>query len=381
MQTYKVKKGDTLSKIAERFLGSAGKWSILAEANELVDPNRIRVGQVLVIPGTTSTPAPTVLNPAVTPPLDTPIEEVTFSVENKRVYAVSETTREKIYLGSLFRKGLFRPGRFEPEDMIADRPELLRNVHLSDSEINMLLSTSENEGNLDAINTWDNAYLSFGIFQWTSGATGKAGELPTLLAMVKKNYPDEFDSYWGRFGLDVKDVHGTTGKFTLDGQELRTQAQKNKLRDYAWVLRFARAGSDRKVQSIEVLHAIHRLDGFYYSPESRLSGHSLSEIITSEYGAALLLDNHVNRPAFVVPCIARALGEAGVTAESAVHGNDASEKRILNHYLKIRETHGGSSRMTNAAGRAEITRRYVQRGVISDRRGSFQGNRDRRSQA
>ena len=49
-RTYKVKSGDTLSRIARKMLGSSHKWRKIAEANDDLDPNSIRVGQVLKIP-------------------------------------------------------------------------------------------------------------------------------------------------------------------------------------------------------------------------------------------------------------------------------------------------------------------------------------------
>jgi nucleoid-associated protein YgaU len=55
---YTVVSGDTLSHIALRYYGSAGKaaYMKIAEANGLADPNKIRVGQRLKIPGTTTGP-------------------------------------------------------------------------------------------------------------------------------------------------------------------------------------------------------------------------------------------------------------------------------------------------------------------------------------
>lgn len=49
---YIVKPGDTLSKIAKRFYGSASKYPVIFEANKpmLTDPNKIYVGQNLRIP-------------------------------------------------------------------------------------------------------------------------------------------------------------------------------------------------------------------------------------------------------------------------------------------------------------------------------------------
>ena len=51
-QTYTVKAGDTLSKIAERSLGNANAYMRIFEANrdQLNDPDLIKPGQVLKIP-------------------------------------------------------------------------------------------------------------------------------------------------------------------------------------------------------------------------------------------------------------------------------------------------------------------------------------------
>lgn len=52
LQTYTVVKGDTLSKIAKHFYGSANKWRAIFEANtdQLSNPDLIKPGQVLKIP-------------------------------------------------------------------------------------------------------------------------------------------------------------------------------------------------------------------------------------------------------------------------------------------------------------------------------------------
>lgn len=51
-QTYTVKPGDTLSKIAKQFYGDLNAYMQIFEANrdKLTDPNMIKVGQVLTIP-------------------------------------------------------------------------------------------------------------------------------------------------------------------------------------------------------------------------------------------------------------------------------------------------------------------------------------------
>jgi nucleoid-associated protein YgaU len=51
-RTYKVKAGDTLSKISKEFYGSPNEYMKIFEANrdQLTDPNKIQVGQELKIP-------------------------------------------------------------------------------------------------------------------------------------------------------------------------------------------------------------------------------------------------------------------------------------------------------------------------------------------
>ena len=48
--TYIVKRGDSLSRIARQIYGDARKYPLIQQANNLSDPGRIWVGQVLVIP-------------------------------------------------------------------------------------------------------------------------------------------------------------------------------------------------------------------------------------------------------------------------------------------------------------------------------------------
>lgn len=51
-QTYTVVKGDSLSKIAKRFYGSAGEWKKIYEANKdaIKNPDLIHPGQTFRIP-------------------------------------------------------------------------------------------------------------------------------------------------------------------------------------------------------------------------------------------------------------------------------------------------------------------------------------------
>ena len=49
-QTYTVQPGDSLSKISKQFYGDPNKYTKIAQANELDDPDKIKAGQQLIIP-------------------------------------------------------------------------------------------------------------------------------------------------------------------------------------------------------------------------------------------------------------------------------------------------------------------------------------------
>jgi LysM repeat protein len=68
--TYTVKRGDTLGKIAIKFYGDAHKYPVIQRANNIANPSRIWVGQVLIIPPIAGA-TPTVSTTATTPPVTT----------------------------------------------------------------------------------------------------------------------------------------------------------------------------------------------------------------------------------------------------------------------------------------------------------------------
>ena len=71
--------------------------------------------------------------------------------------------------------------------------------------------------------------------------------------------------------------------------------------------RFWRAAQEPDVQAVQIEHAISRLKNFYWKESNSVMGYSLNKVITSSYGVALLLDNHVNRPSWVAKCVEQAM--------------------------------------------------------------------------
>jgi peptidoglycan hydrolase-like protein with peptidoglycan-binding domain len=270
-----------------------------------------------------------------------------------------------------FKKGVYFYGRRKPIEFINSNRSSLSGLGLTDSAISVMVAVSENEGNLDAVNTWDNSIMTFGMFQWTAGARSDPGELPALLQKIKAADEPTFQKYFGAHGLDIVDTNAITGFFTLDGQRLATFSQKERLRTSEWAFYFWLSGQDQIVQTIEIQHALSRINTFYRSRSYRVKGHFIADIVTSEYGMGLLLDNHVNRPGYIKPCLEKAMDQTGLS--SPQNWGTAAERRLIQAYLKIRETHGRYP-MTHAAKRAAVTKKYLDNGIISDERGSFRFN-------
>lgn len=67
MQIYTVKRGDTLGKIARKFYGNAARFPLIVSANRIADPDRLKVGQRLVIPDADAAGA--AFPPAAAPPV------------------------------------------------------------------------------------------------------------------------------------------------------------------------------------------------------------------------------------------------------------------------------------------------------------------------
>jgi len=275
--------------------------------------------------------------------------------------------------GKKFKLGIFNFGQTSIGQFVAAHRDLFPNV--SPSRLRVMEAVSSNEGKLEAINTWDSAFLTFGCFQWTVGSGGGDGELPAMIDRLKQKSPQVFQKYFGQFGLDVQLSPGRPntlrrGFFTLKGTPLKTPQQKEQLRALDWAYRFWLSGHDDTVRLAEIEHAMDRVDLFFRCPECLINTRFVGDYVSSEYGVALLLDQHVNRPGHVPGTLARAVstlvGQLGSDAPQT--WQDAQEQKLLTLYLQKR----AETNMTDSDARARKILDAVRAGLASDKRGSYQ---------
>jgi len=274
--------------------------------------------------------------------------------------------------GTKFRKGIYHYGETSIKDFVDENRSLFP-AELN-SYLNVMIAASDNEGKYEAINTWDNCFLSFGVFQWTCGTTTAKGELPALLDRLQQTYPDTFEKYFGQYGLSTDNIShrksvAARGYFKLNNQLLNSPEAKSKLRTLPWAYRFWSAGFDNSVREVETLHAIDRVNLFYRQDNRKINDFYVADYVTSEYGIALLLDQHVNRPGHVPKTLLQAVN--ALSEQLAINNpqswGDEEEEVLINKYLQLRE----KTSMTHSSNRAKTIQDKIETGIISSKRGSF----------
>jgi len=276
--------------------------------------------------------------------------------------------------GKKFKLGIFNNGSTSIGDFVGANPGAFPILALL--RLRVISAVSVNEGKLEAINTYDNAFLTFRCFQWTAGAGDAAGELPAMVNRLKQADSAAFDQLLGQFGLDVASVNSPagqtpTGFFSLNGAVLKSAADKqNKLRTLEMAFRFFRAGQDDRMRQVEVEYAASRIDLFYRDANHKIRNLFIADFVSSEFGVALILDEHVNRPGHVPGTLANAVNQfiAATGKSDPSTWTDQDEASLLNKYINIRN---GTS-MTDSNNRANRIRQAVANGLASDKRGSFQ---------
>ena len=187
-------------------------------------------------------------------------------------------------------------------------------------------------------------------------------------------YPDTYQKYFGQYGLKVENVTRRVGVaergfFSLNNVLLNSDDKKSKLRSLPWAYRFWSAGYDTNVREIETLHAIGRIDVFYKQANRKIGGFFIADYINSEFGVALLLDQHVNRPGHVPKTLAKAVKALAdqLNINNPQSWGDSEEALLIEKYLALRT----KTSMTHSQKRAETIRRKVESGLISQKRHSF----------
>jgi hypothetical protein len=302
------------------------------------------------------TPAPAVSVASSTIPIP---DDSTHPVTRSGNLAVGP---EGSRFASAFQAGFYAKGVTELETFIAAQGTTLPQTS---SVLRVLAAVAQNEGPLEAINSYDNSFLSAGFQQWTLGPDGDPGELPVLLARLAATDAAAFSDCFGRYDLSAR-ATGRTGFLTIAGTQVATATEKEQFRSKEWAYRFWRACHHPSMRAAQMTLAAERIGIARALP---MRGHTIASWLTSEHGVALLLDEHVNRPGHLPGTLegaVNALVNDGSPADPERWGQ-SEEAALIRAYVDAR----GQTTMTDPMGRAKRIAASVMAGRLSDDRGSF----------
>lgn len=167
----------------------------------------------------------------------------------------------------------------------------LEKLGLPSEDARVLAAVSGHEGGFDTIQTYDRAKFTWGFIQFAG-----TGGLHNVMTNIKAQAPNEFQEYFGIYGIDVADGKVIVHK---DGQVLSGESALNELHDNPELWGgFLRASQDPTIQTLQVKTAYD----YYYQPIMNkpvsLGGqtYTLGELFKDDdYGRAMLFDRAVQR--------------------------------------------------------------------------------------
>ena len=299
-------------------------------------------------------------NAVILPVADDSTHPVT--ADKRRAY-----TPQGIYFARRVGRGFQSLGHTGVDGYVASRPDA--GMGLSPSRLAAVVAVMGNEGKLEAVNSYDNSFMSFGIMQ-VDGRRGRRGRrargAPRAVAGARQRGVRRLLRLFSVSGARASEGE-MYGRLTFEGNELNSARDKAFLRGSDWAYRFWRAGHHPSVRRCQIVHAGERAR-FFAGKDIR--GHAVGEWITSELGMTLLLDQHVNRPGHVVGTLDKALG--GLLDQGAVPGrpadwSDDHEDLLIDRYVAER----ARTNMTHALARATRMFNLAEAGKLSSSRGSF----------
>ncbi|WP_326982278.1 hypothetical protein VUJ46_19085 [Chryseobacterium sp. MYb264] len=235
----------------------------------------------------------------------------------------------------------------------------------------IILAMSENEGNMDAVQSYDSEILTAGAMQKTINPDGY-GELSIQLWEFKQEYPEKFKMLFENCGWSVKEIeikdHSKTIKKYQSfynektGKELKSLIRKGfEEKKYKQkvicipVEPFINACKDEDFQAKQIIDFIKRLNNAINKTPNGYSS-KIKDFVKSKLGKATVLDHDVNRPGHVSNCFGEALNKF-FAEHNKLSRNPADwgenhhiyEKEILKIYGPLRGQ--GKYTMTDANAR------------------------------
>ncbi len=245
---------------------------------------------------------------------------------------------------------------------------------LSSSEHRILIAMSKNEGNLDAVQSYDSEIVTAGAMQKTINPSGN-GEFPAQVAQFKKFNEAEYRSLFERCGWTVEGVGLTatmyyTHPIFTNGEKIAGAGLKKLIRNGCSKESFksmiknvplaaiVHAISSKSYEKRQLMDFIDRLRDTVLPTVPTNYSHTVGEYFASDLGRATALDQSVNRPSYVGPDIGKALDEFFSRYPSASKNpGEWGDNRSI-YESEILEIYGPTRKMAKVGGVSVAPERY-----------------------
>jgi hypothetical protein len=259
----------------------------------------------------------------------------------------------------------------------------LQQNKMTQEEFDVIGAMSTNEGNVDAIQSWDSEVVTVGAMQKTINSTGH-GELSTQIAAFKSRNLAAYNELFAHCGWNVQGS-GAAAKTTYTHATLTNGVAKTG-NDLKVVIRLGfdeqaytahhgvhhtayppdiplgsllQAISDIRYVSLQVDDFIARYHDVLELVVPNTNGSKVGDIFHTKIGRATALDQHVNRPSYVAPDIAMAIHHIGTPFNN--WPTDIVARKILE--LHVIGYYGIHRRMNEGAN---VPRFHALQSILSD---------------
>jgi hypothetical protein len=259
---------------------------------------------------------------------------------------------------------VFGTVKIDSEEVNIHWNELIDTNVITEKEKNIICKMSVNEGNLDAVQSYDSEIITAGAMQKTVPVGVSSGELSIQVEKFRSKNPDEYQELFVEYGwfLDSSKLVYQSQSFS-EGEKLTNKDLKAGLRNMCSSDNFKKTIDCKPIYDLsnsisqpifikqQLLDFIDRL---HLICKLKVNDLEVEDIFKSELGLATALDHHVNRPSNVISHIKKAIKDLhkehpNISEDVSTWGSSHSdnENKLIDIY--------GCSRtdMTDGANRFE----------------------------
>jgi hypothetical protein len=246
--------------------------------------------------------------------------------------------------------------------------DLVASGQVTADEKEIICVMTENEGKIEAVQSYDSEIITAGAMQKTINIAGK-GEFPTQVKRFKDQHSNLYFDLFESQGWHLDSTSETPKMFYQhadweNGIKLEGQALKNSLRngceestfgdkiDCPLVSSIACAISSPEYVQIQIMDYIQRLRNALAKKPTGYT-YSASELFKTKLGKALVLDQDINRPGNVKDDLKAAIDKFHTDHPTASQDIGTWGTAHANYEQTIIENYGPERRMTEPSQRYE----------------------------